>query len=239
MEKEYPVIDVHSHVLPGIDDGSRTMEESLKLLEMVKEQGVDAVFATPHCPRRGPVRPTEELLSELREKVHGRLGSFSIYSGHETFYHENLPAQLKGGEARTLAGGKFVLVEFRTDVPYSALYRGLRTLGSSGYIPVLAHMERYGCLRTEKNLEDLTGCGCWLQMNFDSIQGNWLNPDVRWCRKQILKGRIRLMGTDMHRLDFRPPNIRQAMKWMEGHVEPVMLKRILCDNPGRIIDNKN
>lgn len=234
-KSELRVIDVHAHILPGIDDGSRTMEESIRLLEMAVSQGISAVIATPHYSRHGKNADLDRLTEELRTAVHDRLPELLLYTGQETYYHESLPERLKEKQAWTLSGSPYVLVEFSPGDSYQQLYRGIRKLVSFGYIPVLAHVERYACLRQGRNLEELMGCGCRLQMNYDSLKGSFLSSETRWCRKQVLEGRIFLLGTDMHRLDFRPPDIREPLSWLEGHVEPELLRKMVHDNALRII----
>lgn len=233
------IIDVHAHVLPGVDDGSRDMEESCGILEEAVRQGVTAVIATPHYSRhrdnKGVVELTRQLEMEI-QKTHPR---FRIYPGQETYYHEELPERIQNGFGYTMAGSRYVLVEFDPGVPYQKLFRGLRKLAGAGYVPVLAHMERYGCLREEKNLRDLLGCGCLLQMNYESLQGPWFREKVRWCRKQVLEGRIHLLGTDMHRMDFRPPRITEAFQWLDGHISAEGIERMTWTNPMRIINNEN
>lgn len=236
MEEKYPIIDAHCHVLPGVDDGARTMEEAVELLQMAHRQGIASVIATPHDRGRGDPLEREELRKSLQEEIRKSLPDFYIYSGSENYYHEGLVQRLWEGRAVTLEKSRYVLVEFHPAVSYGTVFRGIRGLSGAGYVPVLAHVERYACLRREENLKELLEGGCRLQMNFESLQGSRFSPEVRWCRKTVLTGRIFLMGTDMHRLDFRPPDIKQALKWMDGYMEPEMRKRLLCDNPMALIE---
>lgn len=227
----YPIIDIHSHVLPGIDDGSRDMEESVRLLTMAYEQGIGAVFATPHYSGHRKNPNQEELRRLLTEKIREKLPDFRLYSGHENFYHEELPARILENSELRLAGGEHVLVEFDPLASYETIFRGIRGILGTGMTPVLAHVERYRCLRADENLKELLRCGCLLQMNFDSLTGNLFSANVRWCRRQVLDKRIFAMGTDMHRLDFRPPNIGPAVAWLVDHVGAEQLRAMLYENP--------
>lgn len=232
------VIDIHAHILPGIDDGARTEEESVRLLEMAFTQGIEAVVTTPHYSRQRNYDDLMMRTEELQKKIREYLPDFCLYTGQETYFHDSLPERLREHKAWTLNESPYVLVEFEPEVSYGRLYRGIRKLLDYGYIPVLAHMERYGCLREEKNLEDLLEVRCRLQMNFDSLKGSFFSAEARWCRRQVLEGRIFLLGTDMHRLDFRPPDIKEPLAWLDGHVEPRMLKKMVHDNALDIIQYK-
>ncbi len=228
------LIDVHTHILPGVDDGSRNMRESVKMLLSAAEQGVTSVIATPHYSRRRELKHADELAAELEARIQKFYPDFRIYIGQETYYHEELADRLHEGKALTMAGSRYVLVEFSPTVSYKALFQGIRKLSENGYIPILAHMERYVCLRHE-GVKELLSCGCRLQMNFDSLKGLWCNPETVWCRKQVENGTIHLLGSDMHRMDFRPPDIREVMKWLNHHIDSDDLERILYENPQRIL----
>lgn len=232
------VIDVHAHVLPGVDDGARDMDEALFLLCAAAAQGVTAVIATPHHTGQADPKRLIELTARIEEEMRESFQGFRLYPGQEIYFHEEIAEYLKKGKLLTLAGSRYVLVEFGTKVSYQSLYRGIRTLILAGYRPVLAHMERYGCLREEENLSKLSDCGCLLQMNYGSLQGRAFSREVRWCRRQVLEGRIHLFGTDMHRLDYRPPEIDGAMVWLEKNVEKRLLKEITRENPLHIINNE-
>jgi protein-tyrosine phosphatase len=77
-----------------------------------------------------------------------------------------------------------------------------------------------------------------MQMNYESLAGHWFQPETRWCRRQIQEERIDLLGTDMHRTDFRPPNIRPALRWLEKNVSPEYLERLTGGNARHVIKHE-
>ena len=235
------MIDVHAHVLPGIDDGARDMQESLRLLHMLADLGFCGVIATPHYSRREENAgiEIEALTKELQQKISEECPGFSVYPGQETFYHDELAGRLKQGKALTMAGSRYVLVEFDVSVSYGMLYHGIRKLSAAGYIPVLAHIERYACLRRDGKVRELAESGCLLQMNYESLQGHWYDKETRWCRRQILEKHIDLLGTDMHRIDYRPPEIEKALHWLRQHISEEYLHKLTCGNPMKMIDKNS
>lgn len=231
-------IDVHAHILPGIDDGARTMEEACALVEMSIREGFVGIIATPHYSRRRGSEGIAELAEQLRSRVKEIDPEFKIWLGQETYYHEELPERLKDGAALTIEESRYVLVEFDPGVSYQTIERAIRKLTNRGYIPVIAHMERYACLRKKEHLEDICRSACFLQMNYDSLTGSVFSSEVRWCRKQVESGRIHLLGTDMHRSDYRASDTGEAMRWLQKHLEPEHLNRITYQNALDMINNK-
>lgn len=243
MRTRQAIIDVHAHILPGVDDGARTMAEACRMLRLAASQGIGAVIATPHYSREDKPEGYGysqyiQLVQELQEEIRRELPEFTIYPGQETYYHEELTERLQAGKALTLAGSHYVLVEFDIDVSYEYLFRGIRRLMSAGYWPVLAHMERYRCLRQERNLQELAESGCYFQMNYSGLSGRFLDPEVRWRRKQVRLGRIHLLGTDMHQMHFRPPEISGAVKWLEKQVEEKQVEAMTWGNPLHVIKDE-
>ena len=235
---EHGIIDVHAHVLPGVDDGSRSMGESLRLLKQAAEQGICGVVATPHYSRHKNPSVYREKIEELKTLVQEAIPGFELWLGQETYYHDELLASLRSGQAITYENGRYVLIEFSPDVAYSRMFQGLRNISASGFTPVVAHVERYACLR-QKGMEELKAIGCLLQMNYDSLKGLPIHSEVRWCRTQIRKKRIDLLGTDMHRMSYRPPEIEEAVKWLERSVSPEYLKQLTWSNPRRLIGQES
>ena len=231
------IIDIHSHILPGVDDGSRSLEESLELLEMAYRQGVRGIIATPHYSRSRDNRHHLPLTEKVRGAFLEKHPDFEIWPGQETFFHEELPERLEEGQALTLAGSRYVLMEMDTGRDYSYILRAVRSLVQYGYRPIMAHIERFPALRDDGRLDELVQAGCLLQMNFDSLKGNFFTRD-KWCRAKVLEGRIHVLGSDMHRLDFRPPAVDEAMKWLEKALSEEELLRITRINPLHIIHNE-
>lgn len=236
--KNRQIIDVHAHILPGIDDGATDPGESIALLRMAAAQGISSVIATPHASERSAPSLVRELAAQTEREIGKEYPDFRVYCGQEIYYHEDMAQRLREGELLTMADSRYVLVEFSPGVSYGNLYRGIRSLITAGYLPVLAHMERYRCLRKEENLKDLEGGGCLFQMNYESLQGSRLHGEVRWCRRQALSGRIHFLGTDMHRRDFRPPDITGALKWLEGNAGEELLEEMTYGNPLHMINKE-
>ena len=184
------IIDVHTHILPGIDDGARDWDESRRMLETAYSQGIRHIVATPHYSRRGLRPEIYELSARLTEEAKKIAPDFKTGLGQETYYHEGLVENLKQGQALTLEGTRCVLVEFDPQEAYHSLYQAVRKMTMARYIPVIAHVERYFCLREGKNLEELVQCGCRLQMNYSSLDGrcggaagrSWKEGFIYWAR---------------------------------------------------------
>lgn len=211
------LVDIHCHILPGIDDGSRTPEESLELVRQSYEQGFRTFVATSHYARRHDNPDIEGLVGMLQEAVLREHPDVKIYPGHETFWHEELPARIRNGQARRLAGSSYVLCEFQISAGYNDIVRGLRGISETGCTPVLAHFERYASLREGSRVEEIKRYGVIMQMNYEVLHGGGLfNANERWCRQQVLKGITDVLGTDMHRTDFRPPSTQGAVKWLKS-----------------------
>lgn len=223
-------IDVHSHIIPGVDDGARDFVESLELIKTAYDQGIRVIYATPHYSRQRDNTEVkaayDQLLTELSKELPDIASQISIILGHELVYHTELAARLREGQAFTMGESNCVLIEFQPDTPYRDMYQQLRELSNSGYRPIVAHMERYDALKDTDNIDELKHMGCLMQMNFDSLVGDEVlgtkalfggrfNREIRRRRQVVQDGYIDMFGTDMHRRDFRPPDITEAVRWLK------------------------
>ena len=238
-----PLIDIHCHVIPGVDDGSQSMEESLELLSLAYQQGIRSVIATPHYSRRSQDSCRHARQEAIREELEKRAREeidpdFHIWLGQELYFHEDLIERIREGYGWPMAGSRYALIEFDTGSSYETIFRGLRALCDAGYTPILAHIERFPSIRRKGGLEEIMSLGVILQMNYESLEGSFLSSEVRWCREQVRKGYVSLLGTDMHRMDFRPPKITKALDWMRKHLDPAEIRRLTFDNPMKILQNK-
>lgn len=238
------LFDIHCHLIPGVDDGSQTMEESLEALRLEYEEGVRTIICTSHfsadCETGYAARikdSFEQLKKRLKETSYG--AEMKLYLGNELMYTESVLDCLESGQAYTMAGGHYVLVEFLPGVRYEELYRGLRKLCSGGYAPILAHMERYRCLaKNEERLDELKDLGIYLQVNGASLFGGLFDSASANVRKLCKAGRIHFLATDSHGTHYRKPQIKKAAEWIAGNCPEPLAERILQGNPLAVLEDK-
>lgn len=233
------IIDMHCHILPGLDDGARTMEETLETLREAERQNVTGMILTPHFyPERYELAPSRILgcLWRVRRECQARGIGIELYPGQECMYYSGLVEKLKKSQVLTLAGSLYVLIEFEPECSFRYLAGGLREIRQAGYIPILAHFERYACLFREGHLKELKNQGFLTQMNFDRL----LEPDRLFRKNQwrrlVKEGMVDFLGSDCHGTHYRPFRIGESQEWLERELEPELRRRILETNIKRIIE---
>ena len=232
-------IDIHCHVLPKLDDGPASLQESIRMLKMANKQGIQAVAATPHCShqfRQEDPEKIKNLCRRLEIKARAEVDpDFRIYPGEEIFYSQETLEMLKRNQLLTIGEGRYILIEFMPNVPYSLLYRAVRELTEVQYRPILAHIERYGVLREKGRVEELIKAGASMQMNYRRIGGRWYDETARWCRRMLKNGSIHFLATDMHNTKSRRPQTQEAEIWMEKHLEKAYMEEICWKNAQKIL----
>ena len=223
------ICDMHCHILPKLDDGSKSMDETIRTVQEAVKQGIRTIIVTPHF-YPGRYETDAELVLRKVENVQlicqERNLPVRFYAGQECFYYSGLLEQLRTGRVLTLAGSRCVLVEFSPDCIYSQLFAGLSELTRGGYIPVLAHFERYDCLRDETRLRELKDAGVLLQMNFDTLlRRGGLFGKSRW-RRFAQQGMVDLLGSDCHGAHHRVPNLAEGRAVIEKKLGRSILEQL-------------
>lgn len=235
-------IDVHSHILPGVDDGAGSMEETFHMLQIAFNQGIKIMIATPHYAVGAKNKPVHELINiknQVQKEAEKIDKEFKILLGNELYYSESIVEALKTGNALTLADSRYVLVEFSVKESYKRIFHGLQEFILAGYIPILAHVERYECLKGKDFLvKDLIDSGVYMQMNSMSLMGGFLNSEAAYHRKLVTRGLIHLVGTDCHDEKVRIPQIENAIKALKKYSSDGLLHRLLTTHPEKILENK-
>ena len=155
---------MHCHILPGIDDGSANPKETLAMLRMALNQDFVGMIVTPHgSVRNASVERVQEirtLCKKFRIQAYQRLGvRLPVFPGQEIMYSVDTRQLLKEGKLLTLADSRYVLLEFLPGTAYSKIFSAVRQMQMAGYVPILAHVERYHVLREEGRLEELADTG--------------------------------------------------------------------------------
>lgn len=226
--------DTHIHIVPGVDDGARTVAEALEMLRMEKRQGVDWVFATPHSMaydyEAGNVKRS---FAELETAVQEARIDINLRLGCEMFCHpSNVAAcidKMKKGIYPSF--GQYVLTELPTYGidPSDAMFC-VKKLREEGYVPILAHVERYEFTNL-KSISLLREKGALVQVNAYSLS-SMASSSTRKLVSELTKfGMVDFIGSDAHRLDHRPPVIEEGVKRLLNLTSEEQAMWILSGNP--------
>ena len=234
MSGRMEIFDIHTHVLPGIDDGAENWDMSMEMLKAAWDSGVRKVIATPHfLPWDRQISPNRirRMCREAGERFSERYGQkIRIYPGEELYYHSELLDDLKSGRAMTMNGTDCVLVEFGVMVQYGNLLHAVQKMQRAGYTFILAHYERYKALRDEAHIEELLDLGVMLQSNLEALEGGIFDPEVRRIRRDYRKGRISFAASEMHDLKARPPVQSGGVKRLSKLLDRTEARRVLYEN---------
>ncbi len=194
-------VDLHSHLLPGIDDGAKNTEESLLLIRALHAMGFQRIITTPHVMADLYPNTPEEIrkeLANLRLTVAKAGIEVDLHAAAEYFIDENFAALVEYDQLLPLAGNR-VLVEMSTLNAPPNLFNDLFRLQTKGYRPVLAHPERYLFLKSDfRQYVRLKDYGCEFQLNLLSITGYYGKPVRETALKLLKNGMVNFLGTDMH-----------------------------------------
>lgn len=232
------LIDIHAHILPGLDDGSPDEKKSMEMIKMAESQGITTIIGTPHYSHQ--FQNSRQKVAAAYEKLMCHMKSegscaIQIYIGQEILYSEDVPEKLAAGELLTLADSRYVLIEFLPLESYSKIFRAAGMIAMAGYRMILAHTERYECLRNPDKIQELLGIGVKFQMNYRPIGGKWYDDTTRWCRKMLKEGNIHFLGTDMHNTDNRKPETERAIRWMQKHLDAEYVDAVCWKNAELIL----
>lgn len=205
-------VDIHTHILPGVDDGASDLAQSLELLKQACAQGTGAVVLTPHYRGRFRDNTTQKLtklFDELCQAAKTQCPGLELYLGCEVGYELDVSERLADGTVLPLNGTRYVLLEFREGSFRSRIMSGVLEVLNFGYIPIIAHAERYDAFRQYPSLaRELVNLGALLQLNADSILGKY-GFGIKWyCHKLLKSQLVHFVATDAHDPTQRKPDLK-------------------------------
>ena len=208
--------DVHIHALYGTDDGARDEAHMLSMIRASYDDGVRLLCLTPHFHPGYYGNNAERSLIAFRTlRAHCReaFPDLHLLLANELFYSKDCVSWLKNGACRTIGQTKYVLVDFSDSTPANDITDGLFNLLRGGYLPILAHAERYRMLRMRHVYKMLDG-GVLLQMDAQSLFGQFGFAARSRARKLLARRLVCFMGSDAHGMKSRPPGIGAAYRWI-------------------------
>lgn len=212
-------VDVHSHILPHMDDGSRSMEMSLNMMKIAYEEGIRTIITTPHnMPGKGyaDIEHVNSRIEELTAKSQEAGIDIVLKPGSELYYREEIPRLIEENKVVRMNGKRYVLVEFEPVNDSRYIINDLKNIMNTGMTPIVAHVERYPSLWDKKleNIAAISDMGCYIQMNASTITGK-LGFGMRRMVNRLLKEQlVDFIGTDAHSDRNRAPRIAACADYL-------------------------
>ena len=214
------IVDVHCHIMPGIDDGSRDITETLKMLKIAQSEGITHMVATPHFKsghRNASPQNVKELIQSVGKEAAAQGTDIKLYQGNEILFHDEMCEELDNGRISRINGTDYVLVEFMPSDPYQYIRNSLDEIMSEGYQPIIAHVERYGCMVDDiENVREIKNMGD-------------IGKDIKKFLQKLLSEQIvDYDGTYSHRCEgSRTPKIQECAdmlykKYNEQYVDDIL-----------------
>lgn len=236
------LIDMHSHILPGVDDGADSFEMSMRMLRCAADDGINGMILTPHNKPGHRLVPFSKMTcraEKLREIVEKENIKIELYLGSELYYRSGLLEEMEDGLAGTMADSRYVLVEFNPLAEYDYIRNGIYSLMTGGYYPILAHVERYQnvCI-TKGGTDDLIEMGCYIQVNADSVMGKSGSKAKRFVKNLLKQRQVHFIATDAHDLGKRAPHLSDCADYIRKKYGEDYCRKLFCENPLYVIRDK-
>lgn len=235
--------DIHCHIVPGVDDGSGSLSESMRMLELEYADGVRGIIITPHY-RRGmfetPDKEVVEQFERLRTEAYKVLPDLRLYLGCEFHAFTDMMDMFENQsrEAMTMAGSSYVLLEFSEEKSMHYIKARTTHMLDEGYYPIIAHIERYPIVvKHPEFVWELIRCGARIQINAEGLLGDMGWGVKSFCRYLMKNTMVDFIATDAHNMKNRRPNLGKAISYVKRKYGEDAVRRIFYENPLRIIED--
>jgi protein-tyrosine phosphatase len=233
------MIDIHSHILPGLDDGSKSWDMTLEMCRLAVQDGISHIVATPHADDTYAYSRdrVQELVGELGRKVQGQLAFSLGCDFHMSF--ENVEDAIIHPERYTIASGQYLLVELSDYGIPPQVSDALSRLRGTGLTPIITHPERNGILqkRPERVLE-WVDAGCLVQVTASAVTGYWGDTPQRIAMWLIEQDAVHVLASDAHDDKRRRPILSEARRYVSTRFGPDLARSLVQDNPLAIISGQ-
>ena len=233
------LIDIHCHILPKVDDGPDSVEESLKILKDMKRQGIKHVIVTPHY-RPEMFEPSMKRViysyRHLRDIAYEMGVSMSL--GCEYYRNEQIIDHMDNRKRPSMAGSRYVLIEFSMNDLFPTVRNYVYELVTHGYQPIVAHVERYFCCQKMEKIQELKDMGALVQLNAGSVLGEEGWKLKLFCLDLMKKDLVDFIASDTHNTSDRKLNLKKCASYVTKKMGKQYAERIFFNNPLNILKNR-
>lgn len=227
------MIDIHSHVLFGVDDGAGTIEESLAMLRMAAEHGTTDIVATPHASPAYTFEPerNRERMVQLEEAVGGTIRLHTGCDFHLSY--DNIQDALQNPAKYTINHNNYLMVEFSDLLIFHNTTEIFARLMDAGMIPVVTHPERNPLLRQRiDSIAEWVAAGVRTQVTAQSLTGRFGKRAEAFSRELLDRNLVYVIASDGHDCEHRPPCMDQARAWLTEQYSEAVATLLCAINPG-------
>ena len=237
------MIDLHCHILPGIDDGASDSSISLAMARALVRQGVTDVACTPHIlpglyHNSGPA--IRLAIQQLQETLDQEGIALRLATGADVHMTPNFIAGLRSGHLLTIADSRYVLIEPPHHTAPPQLEDFFFNLVVAGYVPILTHPERLSWVpQRYEIIKRLVQSGVWMQITAGSFAGAFGRNALYWAERMLDEGCVHLIATDAHDAERRPPDLAAGRELVAKRVGPEEAQRLVLTRPMGILKDEN
>lgn len=233
------MIDIHSHILWGLDDGAKTFDESVEMVKLAASTGTTDIVATPHANTEFSFQSA--VIQQRIHELHAATGhALRIHAGcdfHLDF--DNLQDALAHPQKYTINQKRYLLVEFDDLLLAKSSGEILERLHGHGMIPIITHPERNRYLQRHMNeIEPWVERGCLVQVTGQSYLGHFGHTAQSCTEKLLDKKLVHFFASDGHDLEHRPPRLDKAYEQLARHYGKERAQQLCIENPKRVIDGE-
>lgn len=235
------MIDIHSHLIPNVDDGAKSPEETIELIKEAREAGITDIILTPHYIINSYEQNAETLIllkDKLQQIINSENIKVNLHIGMEVYITDNLVEILKQNKILTLAGSKYLLMELPLNTNVQYLDMVIFKLIENNIIPIIAHPERYKFVQEDPSkVRELIDSGCLIQSNIGSILGIYGKKAKKTIKYLLKNDLINFIATDTHRKNTIYPLLEKGIKKIEKITGKEKVKELTNLNAQRILNN--
>lgn len=236
------MIDIHSHILPIIDDGSRSVDETFMMLKEAHRNGFNGIICTPHYYEgfyENKKLENQKIVDSLNNVIKRDWSNFNLYLGNEVYLTHNFKEFVENGKASTLNNSNYVLFEFSINDKPLNITDLVDQITDCKLIPILAHPERYRWIQSDPMIVySLLESGVLFQCNYGSIIGQYGRKSQVLMKKFLENDMVSFLGTDAHRQNTIYSKIQECTDEIQKIINIDKFKQITEINPARILENK-
>ena len=235
------MIDLHSHILPGLDDGAVDLAVALRMAEAFVADGVSVVACTPHIlpgvyHNAGP--GIRDAAAELQQAIDRAGLPLRLVTGADVHIAPDLIGGLRSGRILSLADTRYVLIEPPHHVMPMRLEETFFTLAAAGYVPILTHPERLTWVHERYEvIEHLVKAGVWMQLTAGSLRGAFGGRARALSERMLHRGHVHILATDAHDDERRPPDLARGYQAAAAIVGEDEAARLVLHRPQAILEN--